>query len=254
LRLEIATCIHKTGPGQRSKAAWPLRILCASRSVDASYKERSSWRRAKLIIRCLKLSPGTPEYVEAQQKSTLCRVLLDLKRSSEWKARCVLQARRQQRGTHRRSLSTHRTDTAPMHCAHAAAKYSQAFSEYSPHRCSPSTHRRTRSTHRTDALYPNQRPLSPGSSCTRCCVTRPLLCGLRGCCACRAHVRNDQSSVPKYETRNERVHPDRNPSPLRRDAWLQPKWLSRSLHDVRSTLRLQIYICEDMNYRSRSGA
>lgn len=107
------------------------------RSVDASYKEMSSWRRAKLLIRCLKLSPGTPEYVEAQQKSTLCRVLLDLKRSSEWKARCVLQARRQQRGTHRRSLSTHRTDTAPMHCPHAVAKYSQAFSEYSPHRCSP---------------------------------------------------------------------------------------------------------------------
>ena len=104
----------------------------------------------------------------------------------------------------------------------------------------PSTHRRTRSTHRTDAVYPNQSPLSPCSSCTRCCVTRPLL---RGCCACRAHVRNDQSSVPKYETRNERVHPDRNPSPLeaQRVAAAQMA-LSIFARRTQSTLRLQIYI------------
>ena len=149
------------------RAAWPLRISWASRSVDASYKEMSSWGRAKLLIRCLKLSPGTPEYVEAQQKSTLCRVLLDLKRSSEWKARCVLQARRQP-STHRRT------------------------SEYSPHRCG----------------VPNQSPLSPCSSCTRCCVTRPFATRVL-CLPCACTKRPEYR--PKYETRNERVP---KPEPL----------------------------------------
>ena len=99
----------------------------------------------------------------------------------------------------------------------AATRYPQAFSQYPPHR------------YRTDALHarssqvltgvlgvltapmrctPTRAPLC--SSCTRCCVTRHLP---RGCCACRAHVRNDQSTVPSTRLVT-REYPNRSPSPL----------------------------------------
>ncbi len=94
----------------------------------------------------------------------------------------------------------------------------------------PSTHRRTRSTHRTDAVYPNQSPLSPCSSCTRCCVTRPYYAGVVPAVRMYATTR-----VPCPSTRLATREYTQTETPLhwRRDAWLQPKWLSRSLHDVR---------------------
>ena len=105
-------------------------------------------------------------------------------------------------------------------CKHAGSnEVPTGVLSYPPHRCRTDALHARSSQVLTGVLgvltapmgYPNQSPLSPCSSCTRCCVTRPLP---RGCCACRAHVRNDQEYRPKYETRNEREYPNRNPSPL----------------------------------------
>lgn len=60
----------------------------------AFHKEMASLASCKAAYRVL---PDSPEYAEAVKNSTLCRVLLDLKRNNEWKARCVLQGFRQDR-------------------------------------------------------------------------------------------------------------------------------------------------------------
>lgn len=58
----------------------------------AYYKEMTSLVSCKAAYR---VNPGDAEYEEARRRATLCRVLLDLKRTGEWKARCVLQGFRQ---------------------------------------------------------------------------------------------------------------------------------------------------------------
>ena len=71
-----------------------LRGPHAKAVTEAFHKEMASLASCKAAY---KLDIGSPEYAEAVKTATLCRVLLDLKRSNEWKARCVLQGFRQDR-------------------------------------------------------------------------------------------------------------------------------------------------------------
>ena len=145
----------------------------------------------------------------------------------------MLQARRQQRGPHRRSL----VPTAPM-----------------PHRCiartkQPSAHWRTRSTHRTDGLPKPEPPLTM-------LLLHPLLrdtaLATRVLCLPCACTQRPEFR-PKYETRNEREYPNRNPSPLEaRTHGCSPNGsLDLCTTYAEHVALADIYIFEDMNYRSR---
>lgn len=66
-----------------------------AKEVQAAFE-----REMASLVSCqaaYRVMPGHPEYEVAVKKAILCRVLLDLKRSSEFKARCVLQGFRQNR-------------------------------------------------------------------------------------------------------------------------------------------------------------
>lgn len=70
------------------------------RGPNAEAVKAAFEREMASLVSCqaaYRVPPGHPEYEAARRSAILCRVLLDLKRSSEWKARCVLQGFRQNR-------------------------------------------------------------------------------------------------------------------------------------------------------------